>query len=166
MVYCLGLTNRSNKPMKCQFCQREIANNGSLKAHEIVCKHNPNAIKFKRSPKAGVQKGTPSPRKGIKFGRIKFWDLKFPDEILFAERSTISRGAVKRAIIRRNLIEYKCSCCGTPPFWNNKPLVLILDHINGVNNDNRLDNLRFVCSNCDSQLPTYKAKNKGKYNAL
>jgi len=37
---------------------------------------------------------------------------------------------------------------------------LILDHINGVNNDNRLENLRFVCSNCDSQLDTYKSRNR------
>lgn len=42
-----------------------------------------------------------------------------------------------------------------------KPLVLILDHKNGVNNDNRLENLRFVCSNCDSQLETYKNR-RGK----
>lgn len=44
--------------------------------------------------------------------------------------------------------------------WQGKPMPLILDHINGINNDNRLENLRFVCSNCDSQLPTYKSKNR------
>jgi hypothetical protein len=38
-------------------------------------------------------------------------------------------------------------------------MVLILDHINGYNNDNRIENLRFVCSNCDSQLDTYKSRN-------
>lgn len=37
---------------------------------------------------------------------------------------------------------------------------LILDHVNGINNDNRIENLRFVCSNCDSQLHTYKSKNR------
>jgi len=42
-----------------------------------------------------------------------------------------------------------------------KPMPLILDHINGINNDNRIENLRFVCSNCDTQLPTYKSKNIG-----
>jgi len=39
-------------------------------------------------------------------------------------------------------------------------MILILDHINGVNNDARLENLRFVCSNCGSQLPTFAARNK------
>ena len=42
---------------------------------------------------------------------------------------------------------------------------LVLDHINGVNNDNRLENLRFLCNNCDSQLPTFKARNKKSYKA-
>lgn len=37
---------------------------------------------------------------------------------------------------------------------------LILDHINGINNDNRLENLRIVCPNCDATLDTYKSKNK------
>ena len=55
-----------------------------------------------------------------------------------------------------------CACCGIEAIWNGKPMPLILDHINGINDDNRLENLRFVCSNCDSQLDTYKARNKRK----
>jgi hypothetical protein len=39
---------------------------------------------------------------------------------------------------------------------------LILDHKNGINNDNRLSNLRFLCSNCDSIQDTYKSKNRSK----
>lgn len=54
-----------------------------------------------------------------------------------------------------------CSICGIK-YWNNKELVLIVDHIDGNSSNNSLDNLRLVCPNCDSQLPTYKAKNKGK----
>lgn len=40
-----------------------------------------------------------------------------------------------------------------------KKLTLILDHINGHNNDNRLENLRWVCPNCDQQLNTSKGRN-------
>ena len=58
---------------------------------------------------------------------------------------------------------YKCSICGQEPFWNNKELTLTLDHINGVHNDNRLENLRWVCPNCDRQLDTFGSKNK-KHN--
>ena len=49
--------------------------------------------------------------------------------------------------------------------WNGLPLVLVLDHVNGDPEDNRRENLRLVCPNCDSQLPTYKARNKGKGRA-
>jgi hypothetical protein len=43
-----------------------------------------------------------------------------------------------------------------------KTMPLILDHVNGVNNDNRLENLRFLCSNCDSIQDTYKNRNYSK----
>jgi hypothetical protein len=56
--------------------------------------------------------------------------------------------------------EHKCSICGMPDTWNNKPLVFILDHIDGNADNNSRSNLRLVCPNCDSQLDTYKSKNK------
>jgi hypothetical protein len=50
-----------------------------------------------------------------------------------------------------------------PLVWNNKPLKLILDHINGVNTDNRLSNLRLLCPNCDSQnTKTRGGANRGR----
>lgn len=54
-----------------------------------------------------------------------------------------------------------CSVCSMPDEWNGTRLVFILDHIDGNAENNRRDNLRLVCPNCDSQLPTYKAKNRG-----
>jgi len=77
----------------------------------------------------------------------------------FCEHSTVGRGSVKKYIIEHNLIEYKCSKCGIGSIWNNKPITLHLDHINGVNNDNRLENLRFLCPNCHSQTKTYSGRN-------
>ena len=88
-------------------------------------------------------------------------NLTVPDEKVFCENATIARHHVKKKILSRQLIEYKCSICENNGEWMSKPLPLILDHINGKNNDNRLENLRFVCSNCDSQLPTYKNR-RGK----
>jgi hypothetical protein len=146
--------------MNCQHCNREINNKGSLTSHEMVCISNPNKIKHKHSDKAGAQKGSTPWNVGKEVGRHPKWDKLYPDEVVFCENSTYARHSVKARIRTNNLIEYKCACCGLGPEWHDKPMPLILDHINGVNNDNRLENLRFVCSNCDSQLPTYKSKNR------
>lgn len=75
----------------------------------------------------------------------------------------ISVGTTLRGHLREELLNYygnKCSICGCPNVWNDKELVFILDHINGDASDNSKENLRFVCPNCDSQLETYKSKNK------
>lgn len=52
-----------------------------------------------------------------------------------------------------------CSECGIED-WFGKPLVLELDHINGINTDNRLENLRLLCPNCHSQTHTFRGRNK------
>jgi predicted nucleic acid-binding Zn ribbon protein len=53
-----------------------------------------------------------------------------------------------------------CAICGIKPEWNGKPLVFIMDHIDGDASNNKWKNLRCICHNCDSQLDTYKSKNK------
>jgi len=86
---------------------------------------------------------------------------RFPDSRVFVENSTFPRHRLKKRIIDENMLECKkCAICGMEATWQGKPMILILDHINGKNNDNRLENLRLICSNCDSQLPTYKSKNR------
>lgn len=72
------------------------------------------------------------------------------------------RGQLKRFIIKHNIIPYVCSECGQDENWRGKKMPLILDHINGVRDNNRLENLRFLCSNCDSIQETYKGRNKIK----
>ena len=52
-----------------------------------------------------------------------------------------------------------CSKCKCGNEWNGEPLRLHVDHINGVNNDHRPENLRFLCPNCHSQTPTYSGRN-------
>jgi 5-methylcytosine-specific restriction endonuclease McrA len=74
------------------------------------------------------------------------------------EHSNYARSSLKRRLISENIIEYKCSLCSIIDAWNGNPISLQLDHINGINNDNRLENLRFLCPNCHSQTDTYSAK--------
>ena len=84
---------------------------------------------------------------------------RISDADAFIENSGLARHLIKKRIIRDKLLEYKCSCCGLGDSWNGKTLSLQLDHINGINNDHRLENLRFLCPNCHTQQDTYAAKN-------
>ena len=77
---------------------------------------------------------------------------------IFVEHSTASQSTLRRYYKRGNYSEHRCSICGLEPFWNGQELVLTLDHINGINDDHRLENLRWVCPNCDMQLPTHGSK--------
>ena len=83
------------------------------------------------------------------------------DEIL-VENSTYSNNFhLKKRLIKEGFKENVCEVCDLNGFWNGKELIMQLDHINGVNNDNRIENLRMICPNCHSQTETFCGKNKG-----
>lgn len=83
-------------------------------------------------------------------------------ENTFIKNSTASQSTLRRLYKENNHSEYKCSICGQEPIWQGKELTLILDHINGINNDDRLENLRWVCPNCNQQLDTTGSKNPNR----
>lgn len=147
--------------MKCIYCAKPINNKGSLAAHEQYCFYNPNKKKRQHSEKAGRSKGDKTAwHPNLKRGFKQYYKNKYPLVDILVENSTYARHSLKKRIIEEGIIVYKCHICNLPPLWNGEPMTLILDHINGINNDNRLINLRFVCSNCDSQLDTYKSRNR------
>lgn len=93
-------------------------------------------------------------KKILKENCIEKIDLKN----VLVENSNYSRTHLKLRLLKEKILENKCSICGQLPVWNNIPLTLELDHINGINNDNRLINLRIVCGHCHSQLSTTGSK--------
>lgn len=100
-------------------------------------------------------------------GRKSFstYPTKIDNENLFVENSKTPRSVVRRRILKENLIPYVCAECNLDSTWKNKPLSLVLDHINGIPNDHRLENLRWLCPNCNSQTETFCGRNN-KYIVL
>lgn len=100
---------------------------------------------------------------GLNANKGRKFDVKPIDFLeLFRINSPHSRLTVKKYILKYNLLPYKCSCCGFEGRWQDKDLVLVLDHINGISNDHRLENLRFLCPNCNSQQETFAGKHNKK----
>ncbi len=102
---------------------------------------------------------------GISFSHIEKYTgrqqpRKLADEDLFRKNSNSARISAKRRIIADKLLDYKCALCPVENIWNGKPIALVLDHINGIHNDHRIENLRFLCPNCNSQTETFSGRNK------
>ena len=93
------------------------------------------------------------------FGRGQLKPVRPLSEVL-VEHSDFHRTCLKKRLLKEGMLENKCYECGMLPEWNGKPLVMILDHINGVNNDNRIENLRLLCPNCNSQTDTFAGRAK------
>jgi Zn finger protein HypA/HybF involved in hydrogenase expression len=85
---------------------------------------------------------------------------KISNDDMFCEHSSASRNNVKKRIIKYKLLPYKCVKCINEGKWNGEKLVLQLEHQNGINDDNRLENLCFLCPNCHSQTKTFGSRNR------
>lgn len=82
-------------------------------------------------------------------------------EDVFTGKKYLRSYQLKNKLIAEGYKEAKCEECGLGEEWNDKILVLELDHINGNKRDNRLENLKILCPNCHSQTPTFRGRKNG-----
>jgi 5-methylcytosine-specific restriction endonuclease McrA len=97
--------------------------------------------------------------KATRRGAIKprTFGMSIPELLSSQKRN---RSHLKGRLLRAKLLQNRCQECGLVD-WRGRRLTMHLDHINGVKNDNRLENLRMLCPNCHSQTPTYSGRNVG-----
>lgn len=81
------------------------------------------------------------------------------EDILIENSKYVSSNNLKIKLIKWGIKENKCEECGINE-WNGKKIVCELDHINGNNIDNRIENLKILCPNCHSQTPNFRGRNK------
>jgi hypothetical protein len=79
---------------------------------------------------------------------------------IMVENSSYSRHHLKNRLYAEGLKQPVCELCGQGELWNGRVMGLILDHINGVSDDHRLENLRIVCPNCAATLDTHCARKR------
>ena len=100
-------------------------------------------------------------------------DVISTDKIFVVDSHFTESREIKKRMIRDFDRVYECAACKNEHFtkcdgvlmWNNKEIVLQLEHKNGIHNDNRINNLEFLCPSCHSQTSTYCGGNGKKYKA-
>jgi hypothetical protein len=96
------------------------------------------------------------------------------DKIFVVDSQYQNSIGIKKRLLREFNLPYECAACKNQAFtkrdgvllWNNKEIVLQLEHKNGNRTDNRLENLEFLCPSCHSQTSTFTGRNKKKFRAM
>ena len=140
-----------------------VKNNYSVRACLLALGLNAtggNYALFKRRVKALGLDTSHFTGQGHLKNRTHDWSRKKTlEEILVVDSDYLNRNQIKKRLLANGSLTYECDSCGIAD-WQGQPLSLHLDHINGVNNDHRLENLRLLCPNCHSQTSTYAGRNK------
>jgi len=130
-------------------CTREVLTKLGLKASG-----NNYAIAKNRIKKMGLDISHWDNTKN----RKNFFKPKKPLIEILIENSNYQSNMLRQRLIKEGLFEHKCSNCNNTQ-WLGNLIPLELDHINGINTDHRLENLRLLCPNCHALTDNYRGKN-------
>jgi hypothetical protein len=97
---------------------------------------------------------------GRRINKNKKSHFEYKAEEILIKGSKLSSIQIKNFLFRKGLKKPICEMCGTE-IWMGRPVPTELDHINGINDDSRFENLRIVCRNCGGQLLTFCRGSKG-----
>lgn len=99
---------------------------------------------------------------GRKAGKSKnstsFKSIVTIDDLINGTAGYKNKSCLKDRLLKEELLYYECYVCGLDE-WQDAPLTLQLDHIDGVSSNDKLDNLRLLCPNCHSQTKTFCGRN-------
>lgn len=149
----------------CNVCSREFNSKPSLNAHQVSHK---NGNRYLVSRKKNTKKYN-CLNCNILFEHKNSTNNKYCSNNCFQEYNKrikyekILDGSIESfSSIKAFLLDTKgiCSECGVGQIYNNKPLSLHCDHIDGDSDNNKLNNLRLLCPNCHSQTETFCGRNK------
>jgi Zn finger protein HypA/HybF involved in hydrogenase expression len=150
--------------MKCIKCNNE--HDGSFGSGKYCSKACANSRVRTEETKKKISEGVKTSVKFVEGNKQRFVDYKqlgkklkqiADNKILEADYNTLTYDRLKKRIVLEQ--NQKCNHCGIDK-WNNKPIVLELEHIDGNHSNNERENLEAICPNCHSQTDTWRGRNK------
>lgn len=144
--------------------QLKLAINDSTSLRQVLIKLNVAAYggNYETLKKAIIHfKINTSHFHGQAWSKGKKLSAKYSISDYLENKIPIQSYKLKNRLLDNKLLTPVCSNCNNET-WLGKPIPLELDHINGVNKDNRFENLRLLCPNCHALTPTYRSKNRSK----
>jgi 5-methylcytosine-specific restriction endonuclease McrA len=76
-----------------------------------------------------------------------------------SNKHSITSHRLRLRLIHEGVFAHQCMNCKRKS-WQGNPIPLELEHVDGNNKNNNLDNLKLLCPNCHALTPTYRGKNK------
>jgi len=146
-------------------CKHDCGEEGKFqnKKGEWRCKKSSNQCEAVREKnKTGVRLAYATGKKKLAFTdqhRKKSIETKQKITLndIFVNGTIRSNHVLKKILKDHNVLSQECSICRLDS-WNDKPITLELDHIDGCNSNCKLENLRLLCPNCHSQTDTFRGR--------
>lgn len=159
---------RLSNYMKCEYgCNNDA--NFTTKQGKHICSKSPSQCPINRAKNSlGLKAAYEEGRKDVCNNNLNLESMrekarksqkeKAKQRFELGQSNHLSNGAIKRIMKDHYNRGDSCEQCGIRE-WNSKQLSFELDHIDGDNYNNSLDNLRFLCPNCHSQTETFRGRN-------